>query len=968
MYPRYIPHPTTHVARGDRRTRTRTARPLCAAVFCLVLCVTAQAQTQAAEVLTQVYPAADTIKCDGKEYRLTVVNATLPSDRNVVPSPIVWADAMGFALVPPQGSGPIKLFARYWFNSAASGSVPGKFFDMRDDDTGAFNGSLKSLNKDEIPNRVNAFFQNCELKDGGTPEFKVLIPKFGKVLDEASPSQKLESFAADLGNNDVQVKFDALKSDTQNLGTELTLDDIGQGKFARAVRASLDKLFSVNSAPPTQPTPTDPAAFAKLTEELAKATTARDAALKAQQQAEAIRDEALAASRLSSFLNTLIWVAAIVGLLILVGGVLLYRRRSWREKLLFPLAEVRKARKEAVEKLYLDLRQLNDPTEAQARLNKLLDQYPVSYEEVKGQSRSAEQLYANLRGDLMSFHNVLDGLKSRGTGEDKKGLAAAKQFLIEDNNLGDFYKKSPGLEEGFTELKRQLNESLTVLVGNEDPKILPRVQETKQQTEKMWLKYWGTPCREGALTKIADRWEKLVDSLEPLKKSHPPQKDIDDLPLYVLEAANLFDELNTRFPGHSRAGDLRTSVIKFLNDFDDVYSEVLPEKKGNYEPPGSKLVELDALLKTGRNDALRLKNLQPKLVDLKNELKLPDEDMNDMAIMQRAMLVASAHEHALALLGDYDHDQKRDLVAVTTSVADKIGFASKAISGVVDQASGTIDDMVASLIAKYRSNEDLATRTNEIKQNAERLEGELIEARARADNSTRLAVALSQYVNLCTDGDALDGNQVRAIYEQFIGGEETHRELRLRLSATLLSLKRAVEKVGGAGRTDVLTALRINRFEPELWNLLKDMENFKGDSLWRLRLLKGFESQWLHDLLRADLLATTYFGDDEVLSSLIDPLRQAGEALRATMRTFGVKFPPVRLLSAPPRGTEPETSVDPSLFRLQVVKQEVRRILSEHRGLVFLVDIESFPFEAREIEPFNGRFIKVNPSEWLPNN
>jgi hypothetical protein len=231
-----------------------------------------------------------------------------------------------------------------------------------------------------------------------------------------------------------------------------------------------------------------------------------------------------------------------------------------------------------------------------------------------------------------------------------------------------------------------------------------------------------------------------------------------------------------------------------------------------------------------------------------------------------------------------------------------------------------------------------------------------------------LAGALSQYVNLSAEKN-LDPQQVWDILGRFNAGESAHRQLRLRLSAAIPALDQAVEDVRKAGRGDALDALRISDFKDQLRGLLTNMEDFTGDAMWKDCLSSGFSQQWLHNLLRAELLAQTYFAEDEaLLARLVDPLTEASRALRATIRHFNVRVPFLILLSKPPDGARVDYEVDPRLSKLPEVKRKVQATLraqgNVEGGLNFIVDVGLFPFQSESTDDFGGRVVVVSPVEW----
>jgi hypothetical protein len=270
------------------------------------------------------------------------------------------------------------------------------------------------------------------------------------------------------------------------------------------------------------------------------------------------------------------------------------------------------------------------------------------------------------------------------------------------------------------------------------------------------------------------------------------------------------------------------------------------------------------------------------------------------------------------------------------------------IRTVLPNAAGPIDEMTTTLVNKFNSNKQLVSSAAALKTSNEQLTRELESLKLQTQGSTQLAGVLSHYVHL-TAGAQLESPQVQAILQRFTAGNYTHRQLRLRLSAAIEALNRAVVAVGNAGRTNALDALRISEFKDRLDELLTNLESFDGDAIWKECLSSGLLGKWLHHLLRAELVARTYFAEDDSLALLIAPLTEACTALRATIRQFNVQVPLLTLLSEPPPGATLRYEIDPKLGQLLEFQQKVRAKWEQRKpgeDPKFIVDVEVFPWQA----------------------
>lgn len=286
------------------------------------------------------------------------------------------------------------------------------------------------------------------------------------------------------------------------------------------------------------------------------------------------------------------------------------------------------------------------------------------------------------------------------------------------------------------------------------------------------------------------------------------------------------------------------------------------------------------------------------------------------------------------------------------------------ITKVLPDASGEIDEMTAALVAKFNSNSELVSSTEALKAFNEKLKGERESFKTQAQESTQLAGALSHYVHLSTDTQ-LDSSQVKAILQRFTAGGTTHRQLRLRLAAALEALDQAVETVRNAGGTDALEALKISDFKNHLDRVLANLENFAGEDLWNKCLYSGFSERWLHNLFRADLVASTYFADDDSLKLLIAPLSEAATALRAAIREFDVRVSVLTLLSDPPAEAIVRYEVDPKLKELPGYRQKTQARWEQRKqgeDPKFIVDVELFPWQS-DTNGSDGVVVAISGSQ-----
>ena len=287
------------------------------------------------------------------------------------------------------------------------------------------------------------------------------------------------------------------------------------------------------------------------------------------------------------------------------------------------------------------------------------------------------------------------------------------------------------------------------------------------------------------------------------------------------------------------------------------------------------------------------------------------------------------------------------------------------IKAVLPDVSGPSDMMAAALVEKFNSNTELVASAEKLKAANEELTGKVATLKTQVQESTQLAGALSQYVHLSTNVE-LDSSQIQSILQRFNAGDQTQRQLRLRLSAAIEALDQAVASVSNAGRQDALDALKISEFKDHLLELLANIENFTGEALWKNCLSAGFVGKWAHQLLRAELVARTYFAENESLALLLPPLSEACTAIRATIREFKVRVPFLTLLSDPPACARVRYDGDEKLSNLPEYQEKVDAKWEQRKpgeDPKFIVDVELFPWES-DSNGNPGEMVAISGSRW----
>lgn len=945
-------HLTSAVERGGNGWRRDALRFLPAALFCLTLSLHALAQGAATEVSVQVIPSATTLKCNEHEYKLAAVRANMPAQPAAEAT--LRVSALGVALVPT-GAGDAKVFARYWFLSKdPAGASAGQWLLKRDNDNGQLGKQLIDFDESSFGDNVTKFLKACKDDKAASAVFQ--------ALTQTNPLSSVGEVQTAFHTAGLELDSGALTSEQKNIGQPLNIADAGQVLFAQAMRELLLKQFGKGTST-VEASPSPPVTHAPDADGQAAASGELRAIT---ERLEGIGKQA---ASLSALLSILLGVLVTVLVAAFFLAALFYFRPTLQRKIFFGPEDAAEIRRQALDELYQGLQKISDPVEARNSLTKILDESEKQFGEANEDPTKTVSVYRALQNTLRTFSLSLPADKNGGHPKDETDITSVRQF-ISDNFSIKFAESD--LAQGLTDITAALHENLRPLVGN-DPKfplrVLPQLEVARQHVEAMWSKYSGQPCPEGALTLLRQAWESIQDALQPLNQVSPEHKLAR-----VWECVALFDYLREKFPDQSQGPqdfqgprDLKSKVERFFNDLNTIRSAHLTTDAQSNSTPDDILVSLDDKLQAAQQTLTEFTVLRDALGALRQELPSSNGAQSDP--LAQATQMAKNHKEVLALLNDYRPTGDRDNITETArSVQTKIQSAATVVSTLIPGASGTIDVMVSDLAKEFDSKVRTAKKAEEFKERAERLQRELTESKAQAEVSTKLAGALSRYVNLSAEG-GLDPEQVRNILQRFSTGERTHRQLRLRLSAATSALDEAIEEVRRASREDALDALRTGDFMDPLRRLLTNMEDFRGDAMWGDCLSSGFSDQWLHNLLRAELLARTYFTEDGALSPLIAPLAEAVAALRVTMRHLNVRVPFISLLSKPPAGARVDYEVDPRLSGLQEVRRKVQATLRSQSkledGFNFIVDVGLFPFQSDSAEKFGGRVFAVSPAEWV---
>ncbi|HKQ06946.1 MAG TPA: hypothetical protein VJ464_17585 [Blastocatellia bacterium] len=336
------------------------------------------------------------------------------------------------------------------------------------------------------------------------------------------------------------------------------------------------------------------------------------------------------------------------------------------------------------------------------------------------------------------------------------------------------------------------------------------------------------------------------------------------------------------------------------------------------------------------------------------------------------------------------NEQKNSLTALkeyvnpASSLAEavrKVGEQYTAIAGrvreVLPEAQGPVAERVQQLAAGYLDQKERRTRA----------EAERMDARALAKE-----VAAQLHFNADHLGRATDPIDLLRRHLSREKQTDVYQQLRMGLSAALITLQKAQQIDQAAEQRMVIDALYVEAVQEGLTRLLDEMEKYLDDEesptngnsgspssssptedsarkrykdrLWEKGLYKALNDQWLHFLFRADLLLRTYFPQRPDMVFLQEAVSLAGSATRVALYELGVEVMRIELFEPLPEGM-PNDSVYSALRELPAVREKILKELRHHSG--FIIDVTAFPIRVNG-KPLNpGRAVPVNPSTWLQN-
>src|SRR5687768_5230946 len=225
------------------------------------------------------------------------------------------------------------------------------------------------------------------------------------------------------------------------------------------------------------------------------------------------------------------------------------------------------------------------------------------------------------------------------------------------------------------------------------------------------------------------------------------------------------------------------------------------------------------------------------------------------------------------------------------------------------QQTNSIHERVSALVREYRRLKPKADRAEELEARSHSLQAKLDTATSELRAGETLVDEIAQQLNFKTDSlNPQDNERIAATLNRLKTEKSSspYLQLRLGLSSALLAMEKAVSPNGSTQDVDLRDALFLNKVMQALRQVLARMEECSGDQLWTNILYEGFNQQWLHYLLRADLLLRTYYSTCAELSLLRKAISLACNSILAALHDYHVEVRELELFETLPPNIDTE--------------------------------------------------------------
>jgi hypothetical protein len=878
------------------------------------------------------------------------------------------ARALVIALLPPEKSenkelSPDKVFAVYWFRSIES--KPAK----RDDDSGVVKPPKPALYNYDAA-KLASFFSKagCDIK-------KEVVDAIKELIESDGARYSADEFAVHLRDNKNISAIGTPESVDKSLDTTLPLAN--QEAFAAAVRGLFTDPTSTNGGGDLA------AKLAQAQKDVNRWTTeagnwrARSNSLEEKYNAYVLEHGStgpaswlslvtligsLALLMLGAF-ACVVWFSSSPPFTTIRQGVIRGLAKGGQKS---PAsAELTTILKEAQDKFSRaqhDLKLLKDAyIGLQRSLKAFRDTYliPASVPIQKAQAKKQETGNQNSQQTAgTQQEQAQEDIKATGSpspppaGDNSAGDNSGEKAKVKDTrSLGDVPQGSPELSVPSLALAQQFDRLLARITLSQDSNgLITRLEGLEAGIERLWKLCVGPG-------------EQNVD------------RSVDELVKRSEEALLLFQTLRKRFKlvdGNSSSPT--EAITSFLEYLEHMRKEFLPRDQAQASTPDAILSNLEKKLSEDRRNLAGYEGLKTRVSETLEELgslKRTNED-----VFKATTRIIRDHCKAIDLFSD---GNSRSDISIFEKIRDErrgINTITGQIKKVLPDAQGAIEAMFPYLMIKFQEATQQAGEADELRTQRDDFESRLNAAESLLDNyqsqvrlSDDLAGQVSQYLHYGPGQSGTGSVSVDLILKKLENEPLRNRRLRLRLSAAVLAFDDAINN---CKRKDVIEALFVEIIKKEMESFLIEIDGLPDDAIWNKALRKGFENQWLHHLLRANLLFQKYLAElkepdtthEDSLNLLGDAISQATEAVIATLREFDVEIGEVELLGPPPRQVQIEKTAFP---KLRGIREVARKVKQRQPGAGFTVDVLAFPITRSGEEIAKGCVVIVNPSDWGGN-
>jgi hypothetical protein len=352
------------------------------------------------------------------------------------------------------------------------------------------------------------------------------------------------------------------------------------------------------------------------------------------------------------------------------------------------------------------------------------------------------------------------------------------------------------------------------------------------------------------------------------------------------------------------------------------------------------------------------------------------ENVRDLNSIQQSLSLhfgsnVKAKESVAHLLEEHSTAQQRlrkyhpagNFLQTVDAVVSNYEAILHATDHVLPGQTDSIYERVNSLVQEYRSLKPRADRAQEFEDRSKNLQTQLDTVSSEIQAAETLVDEIILQLNFKKQSDQrrITTTLNRLRIER---NSSPYLQLRMGLSSAMIALEKATNTNASAEHQELIEALFLGNVKKSLKELLGKIEDCSGDQLWTDVLYEGFNDQWLHYLIRADLLLRTYYSGRNEFSLLRKAVSLTCTSILAALHDFQVEVVEIELFEQLPTNMETE-AVYPGLRNLPAVRDKVGFMVQNIKAGNVVVDVTSFPVVVRGVQENRGCASIANPSAWL---